>query len=42
MGEILVKSAVKRQSGYLYYVDGKGNVCRARMARGGKKKAKKK
>ena len=42
MGEILVKAAVKRQSGYLYYVDGKGNVCRAKMARGGKKKAKKK
>ena len=27
MGEILVKNAVERKSGYLYYVDGKGNVC---------------
>ena len=38
MGEILIKNAVKRETGYLYYVDGQGNVCRARMARGGKKK----
>ena len=29
---------VKRQKGFLYYVDGKGNVCSAKMARGGKKK----
>ena len=27
MGKVLVKNAIKRQSGYLYYVDGKGNVC---------------
>ncbi len=38
MGKILVKNAVKRKPGYLYYVDGKGNVCEAKMARGGKKK----
>ena len=42
MGKILVKKAVKRKPGYLYYVDGKGNVCEAKMARGGKKKKKKK
>tara|TARA_Y100000310_G_scaffold345693_1_gene468359 strand:+ start:11059 stop:11241 length:183 start_codon:yes stop_codon:yes gene_type:complete len=43
MGKILVRNAIKRKSGYLYYVDGKGNVCEAKMARGGrKKKAKKK
>jgi len=41
MGKILVKNAIKRKSGYLYYVDGKGNVCEAKMARGGKKKKKK-
>ncbi len=41
MGKILVKSVIKRQKGYLYYVDGKGNVCEAKMARGGKKKKKK-
>ncbi len=42
MGKILVKNVIKRQKGYLYYVDGKGNVCSAKMARGGKKKKKKK
>ena len=40
MGKILVKNVVKRKPGYLYYVDGKGNVCEAKMARGGKKKKK--
>ena len=38
MGKIIVKNVVKRKKGYLYYVDGKGNVCEAKMARGGKKK----
>ena len=38
MGKILVKGVIKRKPGYLYYVDGKGNVCEAKMARGGKKK----
>ena len=38
MGTILVKGVVKRKQGYLYYIDGKGNVCEAKMARGGKKK----
>ena len=41
MGEIIVKNVVEREKGYLYYVDGKGNVCRAKMAHGGKKKSKK-
>ena len=40
MGSIIAKSVVKRKPGYLYYVDGKGNVCEAKMARGGKKKKK--
>jgi len=40
MGKIIAKDIVKRKSGYLYYVDGKGNVCEAKMARGGKKKMK--
>lgn len=40
MGKVIVKNAVQRKSGYLYYVDGKGNVCEAKMARGGKKKKK--
>ena len=40
MGKIIAKGVVDRKSGYLYYVDGKGNVCEAKMARGGKKKKK--
>jgi len=44
MGKVVKRNVVKRKKGYLYYVDGKGNVCEAKMARGGKrkKKAKKK
>jgi|TARA_Y100000310_G_scaffold280280_1_gene299879 hypothetical protein len=43
MGKIIAKNVVDRKPGHLYYVDGKGNVCEAKMARGGrKKKAKKK
>ena len=38
MGKIIAKNIVKRKSGFLYYVDGQGNVCEAKMARGGKKK----
>ena len=41
MGKIIVKNAVERQPGYLYYIDGKGNLCEANMMRG-KKKSKKK
>jgi len=42
MGSIVKRNVVKRKKGYLYYVDGKGNVCQAKMARGGKRKKKKK
>lgn len=38
MGKILVKNAVERKPGFLYYVDSLGNICEAKMARGGKKK----
>jgi len=38
MGKVIVKDVVKRQKGYLYYVDGKGNVYEAKMERGGKRK----
>ena len=41
MGKIIAKGVVERKSGFLYYVDGQGNVCEAKMARGGKKKKKK-
>jgi len=40
MGKIIHKLIVKRKPGHLYYVDGKGNICEAKMARGGKKKKK--
>ncbi len=40
MGKVLIKNVVKREKGYLYYVDGKGNVCKAKMSRGRKKKKK--
>ena len=40
MGKILIKGAVKRQKGCMYYVDGAGNVCEAQMFRGGSKKKK--
>ena len=41
MGKIVKKAVVKRKPGYLYYIDGKGNVCEAKMSRGGKRKKKK-
>ena len=41
MGKVIVKNVITRKPGHLYYIDGKGNVCEAKMARGGKKKKKK-
>ena len=40
MGSVIARNIVKRKKGYLYYVDSKGNVCEAKMARGGRKKKK--
>ena len=37
MGTIISKSVVKREKGFLYYIDAKGNACRAKMAQGRKK-----
>ena len=37
MAEVLVRTGVKRQSGYLYFIDKKGDVARVQMARAGKK-----
>ena len=41
MGKIIVKNAVIRKPGYLYYISGDGDLCEAKMARktGSKKKA---
>ena len=41
MGKIILANAVVRKPGFLYYVDGSGNVCEAVMSRGGRKKKKK-
>ena len=38
MAEKVAKVGVKKQAGYLYFVDKKGNVARAKMSRGGRKK----
>ena len=37
MAEKVAKVGLKKQAGYLYFVDKKGNVARAKMARGRKK-----
>ncbi|MCX5783688.1 MAG: hypothetical protein NTW04_04555 [Elusimicrobia bacterium] len=37
MAEKVYKASVKREEGYLYYIDKDGDVSRAKMARGGKK-----
>ena len=36
MVEVLLKNAVVREAGYLYYIDKTGSVCRTKMARGGR------
>jgi len=41
MAEILVKCGLKRESGYLYFVDKNGNAARVQMARKGQKTSKK-
>lgn len=41
MAEILVNCGVKREPGYLYFVDKNGNAARVAMARRGQKSSKK-
>lgn len=41
MGKIIVKNAVERKKGFIYYIDGEGNICEAKMAHNGKKSKKK-
>ena len=36
-GQKVMKAGIKREKGYLYYLDKQGDVSRARMARGGSK-----
>lgn len=40
MAEKVAKAGVKKASGYLYFVDKQGDVSRAKMSRGGRKKGK--
>lgn len=37
MAQKVLKCGIKREKGYLYYIDKKGNVSMAKMARGKKK-----
>jgi hypothetical protein len=40
MAEKVMKCGIKKQKGYLYFIDKKGDISRAKMARGGKKRKK--
>ncbi len=40
MAQKVAKVGVKKEAGYLYFVDKDGDVARAKMARGGRKKKK--
>ncbi len=42
MAEKVARVGVKKEPGYLYFVDKQGDVSRAKMARGGRKKGKQK
>ena len=37
MAQKIAKTGIKRQKGYLYYLDKQGDISRAKMARGGSK-----
>ncbi|MBI2579741.1 MAG: hypothetical protein HYW27_02460 [Candidatus Aenigmarchaeota archaeon] len=41
MGKVIAKTGVKRQAGYLYFLNKAGHVARVPMARSGKKTSKK-
>jgi hypothetical protein len=38
MAEKVAKAGVRKENGYLYFVDKQGDISRARMSRGGRKK----
>ena len=42
MAEKVARAGVRKAAGYLYFVDKQGDISRAEMARGGRKKGKKK
>jgi hypothetical protein len=41
MGQVMCKCGIKREKGYLYFVNKKGNAARVQMARAGQKTSKK-
>ena len=41
MGKVIAKTGVKRQGGYLYFLNKAGDVARVQMARSGQKTSKK-
>jgi hypothetical protein len=42
MAEKVAKAGVRKETGYLYFVDKDGDVSRAKMSRGGRRKGKQK
>ncbi len=40
MAEKVLKCGIKKEAGYLYFIDKKGDISRAKMVRGRKKKKK--
>jgi len=38
MGKIIIRNAVQREKGKMYYIDGEGNLCEAIMVHTGRKK----
>jgi hypothetical protein len=42
VAEKVAKVGVKKQAGYLYFVDKQGDISRAKMARGGQRRSKSK
>lgn len=41
MAKVVCKCGVKREKGYLYFIDKNGNCARAQMARAGQKRSRK-
>ncbi len=40
MAEKVMKCGIKKVRGYLYFIDKRGDISRAKMARGGRKRKK--
>ena len=40
MAEVVVKTGIKKQKGFLYFIDKSGHVSRAKMSRAGRAKGK--